>query len=393
MGFFKKLFGSSDEPTPKKEEVSNPKVTLPFEIKVTTSFSSSSSQEEKLKPIVPDNTGSWIINPETPFVLTVLTKDKNLAQQIRDIVDEDNNDYKKDEKLAALLAEHNIKIKEIEEYKTKYQKVYLSKIEQLKNSSSEWASLGEKDREDLMIDFRKLAIKEIYEIPSYCNLEVLFENEPQDISFDDELIKEYGFKNMQTYIKHADKLDKVRTIANDNYARATFEKLVELNLAVRGSNIPKEDILSSLSLKDLNSIAQPSEKEFKRKNQAIDHIMTLDGIDERIGKQISLRELFQLKPLPNKYKSIDIKAISDTWNYHHEEANLLLDTFRNSYYSWRNLKDREYVKEYTVQSHKTEEMCPCAKDLIQKKYPKNSPPKIPCHIGCDCYINQVHNFD
>ena len=392
MSFFKKLFGVSDEQTEKKDAPANPKMTVPIEIKVTTSFSSDSYQEEKLKEIIQDKDGYWILNPETPFILTAMTTDKSMAQQIRDIVDEDNNDYKKDEKLAALFAEHNVKIKEIEEYKNKYKKVYSNKIEELKKASSEWSSLGEKDKEDLMIDFRKLALNEIYE-RAYCNLEILFENEPKDVSFDDELIKEYGFKNMQIYIKHADKLDKVRTVSNDNYARSTFEKLVELNLAVRGANIPKDDILSTLTLKELNLIAQTPDKEFKRKNQAIEYISSLSNVDEQIGKHISLRELFQLKPLPEKYKAIDIKAIADTWNYHFEEANLLLDTFRVSFYSWRNLKNNKYVKEYSVQTHHTEDPCPCSKELCGKKYPKNSPPKIPYHIGCDCYINQEHNFD
>jgi hypothetical protein len=392
MSFFKKLFGLSDDQTEKKDATANPKTSVPIEIKVTTSFTSDSSQVEKLKEIISDEHGYWVLNPETPFVLTVMTTDKKMAQQIREIIDVDNYDYRRDEKIAAIFAEHNVKIKEIEEYKSKYKKVYLNKIEELKKSSSEWAGLGEKDKEDLMIDFRKIALNDLFERAN-CNLEILFENEPQDISFDDELIKEYGFKNMQVYIRHADKLDKVRTVSNDHYARSTFENLVELNLALRGASIPLDDILATLSLKELNSIAQAPDKEFKRKNQAIEYISTLPNVTEQIGKHISLRELFQLKPLPEKYKSIDIKAIADTWNYHREEASLLIETFQASYYSWRNLKNNKYVREYTVRTHQTENQCPCSKELCSKKYSKNTPPKIPYHIGCDCHINQELNFE
>ena len=393
MSFFKKLFGINDGQMEKNNEASEPKKTVPIEIKLTTSYSSNSSyQEEKLQEISQDKNGYWIINPNTPFILTVMSSDRELAQQIREIVDVDNYNYGNDQKLAALFAEHNLKIKEIEVYKKKYKNIYLNKIEELKNSSPEWSSSGEKDKEDLMIDFRKIALSEIYESAN-CNLEILFENEPKDITLDDELIKEYGFKNIQVYIKHADKLDKVRTISNDSYARIIFEKLVELNLAVRGANIRKEDILSSLSLKELNLIAQSPDKEFKRKNQAIEYICSLKNVDEQIGSHISLRELFQLKALPEKYNNINIKEIADTWNYHLEEAALVIETFRNSYYSWRNLKNDKYVKEFKVKTHHTEYRCPCAKDLCSITYPKNSPPKIPHHVGCDCYLSQEHKFD
>jgi hypothetical protein len=79
----------------------------------------------------------------------------------------------------------------------------------------------------LLEDYRKIAIKGIYEKPN-CDLFTLFEKEPKDITVDDDLIKEYGFDNIQTYLRFADNLDKVRVISNDNYNRQRFEKLVDL---------------------------------------------------------------------------------------------------------------------------------------------------------------------
>ena len=86
-------------------------------------------------------------------------------------------------------------------------------------------------------------------------MEILFEHEPKDITIDDELIKEYGFKNIQTYLSYADKLDKVRVMSADSYARPIFEKLSELGLSKRGNEIPNDEILLTLTLKDLNQIA------------------------------------------------------------------------------------------------------------------------------------------
>jgi len=392
MGFFKKLFGSFNNQNESNDLSENSNLSIPIEISVRTSFSSSTVQEVKIKEIAQDKDGFWILNPETPFILTAMTSDKSIAEQIRIILDNNNYDGRRYEKLTSILAEHNIKIREIEEYKNKYKKVYLQKIGELIKDSSEWSSLGNKDKEDLMIDFRKIAISEIYE-KANCNLEVLFENEPKDVTFDDDLIKEYGFSILLLYIRHAGKMEKVHTISNDHYARGYFEKLVELNLASRGTNILKVDILSTLTLKELNLLAQSSGKEFKRKNLAIEYISGLSNIDEEIGKYISLRELFQLKPLPEKYHSIDIKALSDTWNYHHEEAFLLISTFQNTFYFWRNLHYSRNVREYTVHPQNTENACPCAIALSSKTYPKDTPPRIPYHVGCDCILRQVRNYE
>lgn len=336
----------------------------------------------------------FVLNQGSTFQLTLLGADNALGRQIQNILLDDNTwDDKKKQKIVALFAEYNLKVKEVEAYKKKYGKVYFDKLEQLKNASAEWQAAGELDKEDLLEDYREIAIKEIYE-QANCDLVSLFEKEPADITVDDALIKEYGFENIQTYLRFADNLDKVRVIPNDNYNRQKFEKLVELGLSIRGSSIPLEEILSTLTLKDLNEIANNPEKQFKRKNQAIEFILAIPNIEEKIGSKISLRELFKLKPLPEKFASVNLQEVSNAWSYAYEVVGLLVDTYRNANYSAQTLKDKEYVKEYKVECWGNEEnMCPCAKDLINKKYPKARPPKIPYHIGCNCSLRQEYNFN
>lgn len=377
--------GNNQKKTTKKAEIP---------IEVTTSYGSSSSfgQEEKFKPIRQDSNGGWVLNPGAQFKLTLLNIDEKIAQDVRSLLDnEEIRDHRKDDKIMALFAEHNIKVKEIESYKRKYQKQYFDQIEELKKNSNEWQTLGEKDKEDLLIEFRQTAIKTLYERAD-CDLEILFEYEPKDITIDDELIQEYGFENIQTYLRYADKLEKVRVIPKDNYDRSTFEKLAEFGLAKRGAELSKEDILMTLTLKELNAIAQNPEKNYKRKKQAVDYILTLENLDEKIGKHISLRELFKLKPLPVKYSSINLQELKDTWSYHAVEVQLLMDTFRNSFYSWRDLKDKEFIKGYTIEPLDKEDPCPRALDRSKRKYPKSSPPKVPCHIGCNCFLNKEYDF-
>lgn len=336
----------------------------------------------------------FVLNQGSTFELTLLGADNALGRQIQNILLDDSTwDDKRKQKIVALFAEYNLKVKEVEAYKKKYGKVYFDKLEQLKNASAEWQAAGELDKEDLLEDYREIAIKEIYE-QANCDLVSLFEKEPADITVDDALIKEYGFENIQTYLRFADNLDKVRVIPNDNYNRQKFEKLVELGLSIRGSSIPLEEILSTLTLKDLNEIANNPEKQFKRKNQAIEFILAIPNIEEKIGSKISLRELFKLKPLPEKFASVNLQEVSNAWSYAYEVVGLLVDTYRNANYSAQTLKDKEYVKEYKVECWGNEEnMCPCAKDLINKKYPKARPPKIPYHIGCNCSLRQEYNFN
>lgn len=125
MNFLKKLFGITSTNFPKqsdnrKESIINKE--LPIEINITTSFGYNSSYvQEKFKPISKDSQGNWILNPEAPFTLTLLNANREIADKIRSLLDDEEiNDYRKEHKLVGIFAEQNIKIKEIEEYKIKY---------------------------------------------------------------------------------------------------------------------------------------------------------------------------------------------------------------------------------------------------------------------------------
>lgn len=365
----------------------------PITVEIETSYTSSSHREEKFPPIQQDANRDWILNPKSHFKITLQKADKQIAEKLRAILDDDKIPiYKKEQEIVGLFALHNLRIKEIESYKTKYARQYFVKIEELKQSSKDWEISGIKDKEDILIDFRKEAINELYERAN-CDLEVLFEYEPKDITIDDELIKEYGFENIQTYLSYADKLDKVRVMSADAYARPMFEKLSESGLAKRGNEIPNNEILLTLTLKDLNEIANNPKKQYYRKKQAVEFILEQNNAEELIGKKISLRELFKLNPLPEKYDSVNLNELSQTWRYHEEEVKLLTQTFRSSFYSWCELKEnKKYIKGYTVEPLHSEDVCPKAIECSKKKYSKNSPPKVPFHIGCDCYLKKEMDF-
>lgn len=367
----------------------------PYDRKFTKTFSSEtpSPDYDKIDPIKQDEDGNWILNPGVPFELTLMNADEKLAQEIRDLLDDDDIRYKrKDYKLVALFAGNNLEIKEIEEYKNKYKKLYLQKIEELKNSTPDWSELEPADRDDLFKGFKKIAIKSLYERAN-CDLLVLFENEPKQCSLDDKLIKEYGFEIIRTYLAYAVNIEKTHIIPVDYYSRPTFEKLVEFGLAKNGYDLSSYEILSALNINNLNIIADNPKKEYIRKNQAIEYILTLDDLDQRISKHISRNDIFKINPLPEKYNSINIQELAITWNYHTEKVRLLMDTYLNSFYKRREIMDDKYVAAYIIKpSTAFEDPCPCSVDRSKKKYPKDNPPKIPCHVGCSCMLYKEYDF-
>lgn len=370
-------------------------VTPKIEVRVTSS--SSTNDNFKYPPVKSLNDSEWILNPSSSFKLTLKNCNQSIAEEIRSMLDNDElYGYNKIGKLVGLFSKHNVLVKEVEAYKSKYKPIYFSKINELKGGSDEWKNAYEADKVDLMDEFREIALESLYERPN-VDLVSLFENEPKDITLDDELINEYGFENCQTYLKYSDKPDKIRVFPKDHYERPKFEELEKLNLAERGYNLPKEEILLTLTLKELNSIAKHPEKEFRRKQQAVEYILTKPNIEELIGKNISLREIFRLKPLPQKYSNVNLEEISSAWNYTNVIVQLLETTYRNAYYFDRNKKDgkeeREYIKGYKIHYHRDDIHCQCCKEQSEKTYSKNNLPRFPLHIGCNCFVDTIYDFD
>lgn len=370
---------------------SKEKVEFPFEIKVTTSYSH--SKEETFDPIRQTDEGNWILNPGAPFELTLLTNDQQLANSVRALLDDNQTrDYNKRDVLTGILIENRLTIKEVEDYITNYSKIYKDKIKELIRDSSEWSKVGEKDKEDMLKEFRLDAEKVLFERAN-CDLSTLLEERPQHNPSTDSLISEAGFKNIETYMMYSDKLDKIRIIPSDHYSRNMFENLVKLDMAAKGAELSKEEILLTLTLKELNDIAKHPEQEFKRKNRAVEYILTLDSVDELIGKHVALRELFKLKKLPKKYQEVDFDNLERLRKFYKQVCLLLIDTYSNSLHSWQDVKNNEGVKNYRIETFDRENSCPCALELSMKKFPKGKPPQVPCHVGCNCYLRKEYDWN
>jgi TM2 domain-containing membrane protein YozV len=325
-----------------------------------------------------------VINPKSTFELTLYNANQKEIKKAIQILKDDNN-WNKEKDLLPLFTAHNIKCKEIEDYISEYKPQYHKFIEQAKANSAEYKTASEMDRLDIENEFKEEAINNLYERAA-CELDILFEGSEIPETIDDELIQEYGFETISKYIGFSYRKDKIIS----NWERKEFEDLLKADLAVSGSDLPNEEVLFSQTLKTLNKIAEKEEGHFKRKQKTVDYLTENPKLLDNIGKHVSTRSMFKIKPLPEKFKNIDLEILSASWAYVKEYISLLTDTYRDSERCTEDIKgDISWIKEFRVDKHEDfvpNFICQRARKECGKKHSKNRPPKLPFHVGCNCNL-------
>lgn len=344
------------------------------------------SQRQKAAPTkVQSSNKGIVINPGSNFSLTLYNAPTNIIQEVKIILADDNT-WNKENLLMPLFTQYNIKCSEIDEYINKYKPIYEGKIEELKGKSSDYQNASEMDKLDIEEEFYEQAANSLYERAA-CDIDLLFAAEDIDITVDDELIKEYGFETVSKYIGFAYDIEKVRV----DYERKDFEDLIKNGLAISGEEIPVNEILKQQTLKTLNKIANKEEGFFKRKEKAIEFIVSDETLKRNLGNHISMRRVFKLKSLPEKYQNINLNELSTSWAFVKEQIKLIVDTYRDSKRYTDDIKgDTSWIKSFTIEKHEdynSEFICQRAREVCKKKYSKTNPPKLPLHIGCNCDLH------
>jgi len=167
--------------------------------------------------------------------------------------------------------------------------------------------------------------------------------------------------------------------------------LAEIKLAVRGTDIPLSYVLNTLTIKEMNEIASDLNiKPFTRKSKAIEYLLNLPDLSERLRKKIAFRELFMLVPLPKEFSNINLIDISKSWKYVNETASLLSMTYVNGGYALNDIINKkqytEYFKTWEILTV-GEDACPYCRRLAMKQYAKENYPTVPLHIGCRCTVS------
>jgi hypothetical protein len=103
--------------------------------------------------------GGWVLNPKSMFPLTIYGIEKSTAEELKGLLDAGYSlgTYAHARTIVPVIARTNLYCKEIDDYVRKFSPQYFNKLEELKLSSTEWASASVRDREDFLVSFRQQA--------------------------------------------------------------------------------------------------------------------------------------------------------------------------------------------------------------------------------------------
>lgn len=358
------------------------------DLEITVSMTYSGGETEiDLAPTQQVSSDTWLINPGGTFPLRIYPVDDAIAESVLSAIGDRGLRYSSsDEGLTATIAKHNIRCVEVDAYINQHKRTYRERIEELKASSSEWESASELDRKDLLHEFEEKSL-DVVQVRPDVDLTLLLGGEPPDRTLDDRLVEAFGFEEVSFYLRHAGRLEKVHTVSADHARRSDFERLVKIGLARRGREIPKEDLLAKLKLKEMAALVEDLDApRFTRKAKAIEYLIGVPDLDERLGRSIAFRELFQLKPLPAEFNDIDLGEVSRIWRYDSMIGQLLTRTYWQSYWAALNASRDSDVEGWKVRTHDDERCCQHCRDMAERRFSKHERPTIPFHLSCRCSI-------
>jgi len=210
-------------------------------------------------------------------------------------------------------------------------------------------------------------------------------------------VSRYGFENLELYFRYAGYARHVFAISPADRDREGFERLVELALATRGSDIPLPGVLGTLRLKDIAElVADLDPPPFRRKATAIDYLVTVPDIQQRLGKHIAMRSFFALQPLPAEFAHIDVVSLGRSWAFTSEVVELLARTYTSARHA---IEDEAKHHDPDLRSMivgwelMTAADTPCPSCRRAAKRYNAEPPRTPLHIGCRCSVEPVYGSE
>lgn len=276
--------------------------------------------------------GAMVINRGKSSQITLINATPSAANSIVEIYYGVPSFYEQVRQVQSILLENTISVEEINFYQSKVRPIIENRVQKLISEDEEWLSLGEMDKRDKQQQYLENSMSEYledyYNRPSREEKEIDFDsqlgnedendyvapgfkdtlsylalNAPIDVPLLNEMIHDYGLTNINTYYEYYGRKNPVISIANPNY-RKPLEDLVKVGLACTGKDMSVEELLSSLTLNKLNEISG-AETRFTRKDKAIKYLCEQNNIYSIIEKNVALRSLFALKPLPTQYQDFD----------------------------------------------------------------------------------------
>lgn len=326
--------------------------------------------------------GDYLINPRASFELTLYNADEEKIAKFVDVLNQNINqgNYSMIQNLIEILIVTDIRCREIDAYVDEYRPKYEKLVKELIEKDSDWKDANERDRKDILKDARQTVLSMI-EVRPDVNLITLFEYHPWKDPLPRKILQRYPLNIISKYIRVWDEKMKVRVIPADNADRDLYEQMVELGLAIRGREISTEKILTTMKMDRLRDIASKFGVKIPRKKEEAAKILSnVEGIDEYLGKNVGFRELFQLIPLPEEFKDVEVEKLRAFINYCGIIADLIGRTYTAAYYT-----DRAIV---SYQSLGVNWVCDCDESACQycKERLEELNPKPPFHLACRCCL-------
>ena len=261
--------------------------------------------------------------------VTLIGASEQIANEILAICDNANSFYDCSKSVSLTLMGNEIKVKEIEDFRSQVRPIVEKRVNTLIANDEEWEQLGARDKDDK---------KHEYIINSMVNfgdsvsptmstaLSNLVLNQPIQVPLLNEILAKYGSDNIRTYSGYIGRKNPIITIKDVSY-RKPLEELVKVGLAYTGKDMSVDEILSTLTLAELNEIAS-AESKFTRKDKAIKFLSEKENISSIIEKNVTLRALFALCPLPEEFKEFDFDRYTESLHYYESLADVLVSLYK-----------------------------------------------------------------
>lgn len=271
----------------------------------------------------------FVLNSGKASKITLIGASNSSAETIKRMCDNYSSYYDAVKSIRDVLLENAIQVAEVAAFQSKVQPLVEGRVQKRISEDGEWESLGEKDRRDKMakyvdesmVSFDKDKVSPALETA----LSYLAMNSPIQVPLLDEMINEYGMANLNTYCEYSGRKNPAIQIANADY-RKPLKDLVNAGLAYSGNDLSVEELLSSLTLNELNSISGP-EARFTRKDKALKYISEKDDVASIIEKYVDRRSLFALKPLPPQFNAFDFDGFSKLQSYYEALADVVFSVY------------------------------------------------------------------
>ncbi len=364
------------------------------EIKVTVTSASamrgsdsSSGSMINVGEIVSLGGNNWVLNPKSPIPITLCAANSEVARKLGSMLGSAQHWSENISDVALLIAQHNLRFKEVDEFITKCRIAFHAETDRLTACSTEWAEASEQDRKDLQSEFEIKAIDSLGFSVGRADFACLLVGQQERQTEGDELLGKFGQDSnlYTTYLAALSRSNQVVTVKADDYNRKAWESLAVNGFARRGKEIPLPLLLNGMRLKDINEMLVGAiEKPFGRKAQAIEAAVNLADIEVRLGAHISYREMFQAVAPPG----VDTNDLSKSFAY----AIALATVVQQTYYTGKNTlaelterkRDPEIYKGWAITNW--EDPLPKCAVPVCKKYAKLPTKRPPFHIGCTCQL-------